>query len=99
MEDDQHGAERLGESQSRVWPASPRAEPSRRMAEDDDDFRQQADEEGGYRMDARTVGIRERETGVCRQKPLRPGRSEKVSRRAMFAGEWRHDVAPGSGRQ
>ena len=33
-------------------------------------FRQEADEEGGYWMDARTVGIRERETGVCRQKPV-----------------------------
>src|SRR5262245_18111462 len=99
MEDDQHGAERLGESQSRVWPASARAEPGRRMAENDDNVRQKANEEGRYWMDARPVGIRERETGVCRQKPLRPGRSEKVSRRAMFAGEWRHYVPPGGGRQ
>ena len=53
-----------------VWPASARAEPSRGVAEDNDHFRQEADEEGEYRMDARSVGIRERETGVCRQKPV-----------------------------
>src|SRR6516162_9124271 len=98
MEDDQHGAERAGKSQPRVWPASARAEPSRSMAEDDDNFRQDADEEGRYWMDARTVGIREWETGVCRQKPIRAGRREKSSRRAMFAGEWRLHVASGSGR-
>ena len=70
MEGDQHGAERAGKSQPRVWSASARAEPSRRMTEDDDHFGQEADEEGRYWMDARTVGIRERETGVCRQKPI-----------------------------
>src|SRR6266404_2348899 len=69
-EDHQHGAERAGKSQPRVWPASARAEPSRSMAEDDDNFRQEADEKGRYWMDARTVGIRERETGACRQKPI-----------------------------
>ena len=51
----------------RVWPASARVEPSRSMAEDDHDFRQEADEESGYWIDARTVGIRERETGVYGQ--------------------------------
>src|SRR5208283_24662 len=59
-----------GKSQPRVWPAFARAEPSRSMAEDDDNFRQEADEEGRYWMDTRTVAIRERETGVCRQKPI-----------------------------
>src|SRR5437868_11142801 len=99
MEDDQHGAERAGKSQPRVWPASARAETSRSMAEDDDHFRQEADEEGRYWMDARTVGICQREIVVCRQKPIRAGRSEKSSRRAMFAGEWLRHVASGSGRQ
>ena len=42
----------------------PLPEPSRSMAEDDDNFRQEADEEGRYWMDARTVSIREWETGV-----------------------------------
>ena len=70
MEAYQHGAERAGKSQPRVWPASARAEPSRSMAEDDDNCRQEAAEEGRYWMDARTVGIRERETRVRRQKPI-----------------------------
>ncbi len=48
----------------------PLPEPSRSMAEDDDNFRQEADEKSRYWMDARTVGIRERETGVCRQEPI-----------------------------
>src|SRR5262245_56590325 len=97
MEVDQHGAERASKSQPRVWPASCRAEPSRRMAEDDDDFGQETDEEGGHRMDARAVGIRERQTGVCRQKLLRCGRSEKIPRREMFAGKRRLHIASGSG--
>src|SRR5262249_561326 len=67
---DQHGAEGLGKYQPRVRQASARTKPGRSMAEDDHNFRQEADEEGGYWMDARTVGIRERETGVCRQKPI-----------------------------
>ena len=70
MEDHQHGAERAGKSQPRVWPASARAELSRSMAGDDDNLRQEAGEEGRYWMDSRTVGIRERETGVCRQKSI-----------------------------
>jgi len=40
------------------------------MAEDNNNFRQKADEEGRYWMDARSVGILEREAGVCRQKPI-----------------------------
>src|SRR6266850_253836 len=55
MEDHQHGAERAGKSQPRVWPTCARAEPSRSLAEDDDNFRQEADEEGRYWMDARSV--------------------------------------------
>ena len=48
----------------------PCSESGRSMAEDDDHFRQQADEKSGYWMDARTVGIRERETGVRGQEPV-----------------------------
>src|SRR5579872_5287867 len=98
MEDDQHGAGRPGKYQPGVWPPREGAEPRCSLAEDDDNFRPGTDEEGQYWMDAGNVGIRERETGVCRQKPLGGGRREKVSRRAMFAGEWRLHVAFASGR-
>src|SRR5215468_1046209 len=98
MENHQHGAERVSKSQPGVWPPSARAEPSRSMAQDDDNFRQKADEESKYWMDARTVGIRERETGVCRQEPIRGGRRKKIPRRAMLAGERHLYVAFGRGR-
>ena len=48
----------------------PLPEPCRSMAEDNDNFAHEADEESKYWMDARTVDIRERKTGVCRQKPV-----------------------------
>ena len=70
LEDDQHGAEGPGKYQPRIRQAPARTKPSRSMAEDDHNFRQEADEEGGHWMDARTVGVRERETGVCRPELL-----------------------------
>jgi hypothetical protein len=51
----QHGAEWTGKSQPRVWTVSARAEPNPSMIEDDDNFRQEADEDDRYRMDARTA--------------------------------------------
>src|SRR5215468_8473248 len=98
MENHQHGTERAGKSEPRVRPASTRAEPSRSMVENDNNFGQEADEEGRYWVDARTVGIRERETGVCRQEPIRGGRRKKIPRRAMLAGERHLYVAFGRGR-
>src|SRR5262249_13848352 len=98
VENHQHGAKRAGKSQPPVWTASARAEAIRSMAEDDDYFRPQANEEGRYWMDARTLGIPEREIGVFRQKYMGAGRSEKISRRAMFPREWLLHVAFGSGR-
>jgi hypothetical protein len=65
VEDHQHGAERAGKYQPRVGPASARAKPSRSMAKDNDNLRQETDEEGRYWMEARSVGIRKREAGVC----------------------------------
>src|SRR5215470_8592050 len=98
MEDDRRGAERTHKSQPRVWPAAEGAEPVRSMAENDDNIRPEAGEKDRDRVDARAVGVRERETGLCRQKHLGAGRSEKISRRTMFAGERRLHTASGSGR-
>src|SRR5579872_612832 len=98
MEGDWRRAERPGEYQPRVWAASERADPHHRMAEDNDRFRPEADEEGRHRMDARDVGLREREARVCRQELMGTRRSEKISRRAMFARQWLIHIAPGTGR-
>ena len=40
LEVDRHGAERPGQSQSRIWPAAARTEPGCRVAEDDNHVRQ-----------------------------------------------------------
>ena len=78
MEDHRHGAERVGKSQPRVWPASSRTESRRSMAEDNHHFRQEANEEGRYWMDARTVGIRQRKTGL----PTKTCRTREEARKS-----------------
>src|SRR6476661_1993333 len=98
MEGDLHGAQRARECQPRIWPSPVRAEPSCSMAENDDNFRQEAGDESRYRVDTGALGVRERKTRLYREEPFRAGRGEKVSRRAMFAREWHLHVTSGSRR-